>query len=59
MISEELVASGGTQVREAGTPERPPKATAAKEPRVSVEPCGSQGSKGLFWPFLPRDTGEK
>uniref|UniRef100_A0A452R6C4 Leucine-rich repeat and WD repeat-containing protein 1 n=1 Tax=Ursus americanus TaxID=9643 RepID=A0A452R6C4_URSAM len=34
MISEELVASGGTQVREAGTPERPPKATAAKEPRA-------------------------
>lgn len=59
MISEELVASGGMQVREADTPERPPKATAAKEPRVGVEPCGYQGSKGLFWPFLPRDTGEK
>ncbi|XP_041605103.1 leucine-rich repeat and WD repeat-containing protein 1 isoform X3 [Vulpes lagopus] len=34
MISEELVASGGIQVREADIPERPPKATAAREPRA-------------------------
>ncbi|XP_005621049.1 leucine-rich repeat and WD repeat-containing protein 1 isoform X2 [Canis lupus familiaris] len=34
MISEELVASGGIQVREADVPERPPKATAAREPRA-------------------------
>lgn len=56
MISEELVASGGPQVREADIPERPPKAAAAQEPRVSVVPCSSQGSKGLSWPFLPRET---
>ncbi|XP_044088928.1 leucine-rich repeat and WD repeat-containing protein 1 isoform X3 [Neovison vison] len=34
MISEELVASGGAQVREADIPERPPKAPAAQEPRA-------------------------
>ncbi|XP_032287033.1 leucine-rich repeat and WD repeat-containing protein 1 [Halichoerus grypus] len=34
MISEELVASGGPQVREADIPERPPKAAAAQEPRA-------------------------
>nr|XP_055195747.1 leucine-rich repeat and WD repeat-containing protein 1 isoform X2 [Nyctereutes procyonoides] len=34
MISEELVASGGIQVQEADIPERPPKATAAREPRA-------------------------
>ncbi|XP_044903975.1 leucine-rich repeat and WD repeat-containing protein 1 isoform X6 [Felis catus] len=34
MISEALVASGGTQVHETGIPERPSKATAAQEPRA-------------------------
>ncbi|XP_032728370.1 leucine-rich repeat and WD repeat-containing protein 1 isoform X2 [Lontra canadensis] len=34
MISEELVASGGAQVREADIPERPPEAPAAQEPRA-------------------------
>ncbi|KAJ8798785.1 hypothetical protein J1605_016588 [Eschrichtius robustus] len=34
MISEELVASGGTQVHEANISERPPKATATQEPRA-------------------------
>ncbi|XP_059980952.1 leucine-rich repeat and WD repeat-containing protein 1 isoform X1 [Lagenorhynchus albirostris] len=34
MISEELVASGGTQVHEANISERPPKATAIQEPRA-------------------------
>ncbi|XP_012584653.1 PREDICTED: leucine-rich repeat and WD repeat-containing protein 1 isoform X2 [Condylura cristata] len=34
MISEELVASGGSQVYEAEVPERPPKATAAQKPRA-------------------------
>lgn len=56
MISEELVASGGIQVREADVPERPPKATAAREPRVSVVPWSPQG---LPWPFLPKETVRK
>ncbi|XP_033282279.1 leucine-rich repeat and WD repeat-containing protein 1 isoform X1 [Orcinus orca] len=34
MISEELVASGGTQVHEANISERPPKATTIQEPRA-------------------------
>ncbi|XP_026981876.1 leucine-rich repeat and WD repeat-containing protein 1 isoform X2 [Sagmatias obliquidens] len=34
MISEELVASAGTQVHEANISERPPKATAIQEPRA-------------------------
>ena len=34
MISEELMASGGTQVHEADIPERPPRAPAAQEPRA-------------------------
>lgn len=44
MISEELVASSGIQVHEADSLERPSKATAAQEPRVSVVPCISPGS---------------
>lgn len=59
MISEELVASGGTQVHEADIPERSPKATDAQESRVSVVPCGSQGSEGLPWCFLPREAAGK
>lgn len=59
MISEELVASGGTQVQEADIPEKSPKATAVQEPRVSVVLCGSQGSGGLPWPSLPREAAEK
>nr|AOC89057.1 leucine-rich repeats and WD repeat domain containing 1 [Sus scrofa] len=34
MISEELVASGGTHVHEADIPERPPKTRATREPRA-------------------------
>uniref|UniRef100_A0AC11CKE9 Leucine rich repeats and WD repeat domain containing 1 n=1 Tax=Ovis aries TaxID=9940 RepID=A0AC11CKE9_SHEEP len=36
MISEELVASGGTHAREADMPEGPHKATATQEPRVRM-----------------------
>lgn len=52
MISEELVASGGTHVHEADIPERPPKTRATREPRVSVLPSclerhlGSRGPGG-------------
>ena len=55
MISEELVASGGTQVHEANISERPPKATATQEPRVSGS-MGPPGSQGLPWPFPPREA---
>ncbi|XP_060141085.1 leucine-rich repeat and WD repeat-containing protein 1 isoform X2 [Globicephala melas] len=55
MISEELVASGGTQVHEANISERPPKATTIQEPRVSGS-MGLPGSQGLPWPFLPREA---
>lgn len=56
MISEELVASGGTQVHEADIPEKSPKATAIQGPRVSMVLCGSLGCEGLPWPFLPREA---
>lgn len=56
MISEELVASGGTQVHEADIPEKSPKATAVQEPKVSMVLCGSLGHEGLPWPFLPREA---
>ena len=59
MISEELVASGGTQMHEADVPEKSLKATAAQEPRVSVVLSGSQGSESLPWPFLPRKAAGK
>lgn len=59
MISEELVASGGTQVHEADIPERSPKATDAQESRVSVVPYCSQGSEDLPWYFLPREAAGK
>lgn len=48
MISEELVASGGTQVHEANIPERLPKATVTQESRVSVVLCSFLDSKGLL-----------
>lgn len=38
MISEELVASGGTHTREADMPEGSHKATATQQPRVSGAP---------------------
>lgn len=53
MISEELVASGGTQVRGANIPEKSPKATAVQEPRVSMVLCGSPGYEGLPRPSFP------
>lgn len=59
MISEELVASSGTQVHEADIQERSSKATAAQESRVSVVPCGSLGSEDLPWPLLPREAAGK
>lgn len=59
MISEELVASGGTQVLEADIQERSSKTTAAQESKVSVVPCGSGGSEGLPWPFLARGAAGK
>ncbi|XP_029802070.1 leucine-rich repeat and WD repeat-containing protein 1 isoform X1 [Suricata suricatta] len=40
MISEALVASGGTQVHETGIPESPPKATATQEPRGALKRLG-------------------
>lgn len=55
MISEELVASGGTHMREADTPEGRHKATATQEPRVSGSK-GLPGSAGLPWPFLPQEA---
>lgn len=55
MISEELVASGGTHAREADMPEGPHKATATQEPRVSGS-MGLPGSLGLPWPFLPQEA---
>lgn len=48
MISEELVASGGTQVREADIPESSPKATVTQEFRVSVVLCSFLDSEGLL-----------
>lgn len=59
MISEELVASGGTQVHEADIQERSSKTTAAQKSLVSVVPCGSGDSEGLPWPFLARGTAGK
>lgn len=55
MISEELVASGGTHTHEADTPEGSHKATATQEPRVSGS-LGLPGSVGLPWPFLPQEA---
>lgn len=55
MISEELVASGGTHTHEADTPEGRHKATATQEPRVSGS-LGLPGSVGLPWPFLPQEA---
>ncbi|XP_036264867.1 leucine-rich repeat and WD repeat-containing protein 1 isoform X2 [Pipistrellus kuhlii] len=47
MISEELVASGGTQVHEANIPEKSPKATAVQEPRARPGACKRPGDAPL------------
>ena len=52
MISEELVASGGTHACEADMPEGSHKATATQQPRVS----GAPGLPGLPWLFLPQEA---
>ncbi|CAK6444568.1 unnamed protein product [Pipistrellus nathusii] len=52
MISEELVASGGTQVRGANIPEKSPKATAVQEPRARPGACKRPGDAPLnFSPY--------
>ncbi|XP_043415739.1 leucine-rich repeat and WD repeat-containing protein 1 isoform X5 [Prionailurus bengalensis] len=47
MISEALVASGGTQVHETRIPERPSKATAAQEPRARLMALKRSGDVSL------------
>uniref|UniRef100_H0WY20 Leucine-rich repeat and WD repeat-containing protein 1 n=1 Tax=Otolemur garnettii TaxID=30611 RepID=H0WY20_OTOGA len=55
MISEELVASGGTLVHEADNPERPLEAAAASKPRewVLVTQFTPSGTPGQSWPLTP------
>lgn len=59
MISEELVASGGTQMHEADIP-KSLKATAAQEPRVSVDLCASRALRACLGPsYLGRLQGSR